>query len=85
VVLFGFSEKKLFRTLPTLLNKPMGFITKRLEKQFKDSPLQSSLPQPFVAEITRCGFTGACTFFIEFNINFKRGRGQIVVSISQVT
>jgi len=37
MVLFGFS-KKLFGTLPTLLKKPMGFITKLLEKQFKDSP-----------------------------------------------
>jgi len=38
MVLFGFLKKKLFGTLPTLLNKPMGFITKLLEKQFKDSP-----------------------------------------------
>jgi len=38
IVLFGFSKKKLFGTLPPLLNKPMGFITKLLEKQFKDSP-----------------------------------------------
>jgi len=38
MVSFGFSKKKLFGTLPPLLNKPMGFITKRLEKQFKDSP-----------------------------------------------
>jgi len=41
MVLFGFSKNKLFATLPPLLNKPMGFITKLLEKQFKDSPLQS--------------------------------------------
>jgi len=27
MVLFGFSKKKLFGTLPPLLNKPMGFIT----------------------------------------------------------
>jgi len=38
MVLFGFSKKKLFATLPPLLNKPMGFITKHLEKQFKDCP-----------------------------------------------
>jgi len=38
MVLFGFSKKKLFGTFPLLLNKPMGFITKLLEKQFKDSP-----------------------------------------------
>ena len=38
IVLFGFSKKKLFGTLPPLFNKPMGFITKFLEKQFKDSP-----------------------------------------------
>jgi len=42
MVLFGFSKKKLFGTLPSLLNEPMGFITKLLEKQFKDSPLQST-------------------------------------------
>ena len=35
---FGLSKKKLFGTLPPLLNKPMGFITKLLEKQFKVSP-----------------------------------------------
>jgi len=34
MVLFVFSKKKLFGTLPALLNKPMGFITKHLEKQF---------------------------------------------------
>jgi len=33
---FGFSKNKLFGTLPPLLNKPIGFITKLLEKQFKD-------------------------------------------------
>jgi len=38
IVLFGFSNKKLFGTLPPLLNKPTGFITKHLVKQFKDSP-----------------------------------------------
>jgi len=38
MVLFDFSKKRLFGTLPPLLNKPMGFITKLLEKQFKDSP-----------------------------------------------
>jgi len=38
MVLFGFSKKKLLGTLLHLLNKPMGFITKLLEKQFKDSP-----------------------------------------------
>jgi len=42
MVLFGYSKNKLFGTLPPLLNKPMGFITKLLEKQFKDSPLQST-------------------------------------------
>jgi len=31
-------KEKLFGTLPPLFNKPMGFITKLLEKQFKDSP-----------------------------------------------
>jgi len=41
MVLFGFSKKKLFDTLPPLLNKPMGFLTKLLEKQFKHSPPQS--------------------------------------------
>jgi len=38
MVSFGFSKKKLFGTLPPLLNEPVGFITKLLEKQFKDSP-----------------------------------------------
>jgi len=38
LVSFGFSEKKFFGTLPPLFNKPIGFITKLLEKQFKDSP-----------------------------------------------
>jgi len=38
MISFGFSKKKLFSTLPPLLNKPMCFITKLLEKQFKDSP-----------------------------------------------
>jgi len=38
MVPFGFSKKKLFGTLPPLLNMPMGFITKLLEKQLKDSP-----------------------------------------------
>jgi len=42
MVSFGFSKKKLFGTLPPLLNKPIGFITKLLEKQFKDSPQQST-------------------------------------------
>jgi len=32
IVLFGFSKKKLFGTLLPLLNKPMGFVTKLLEK-----------------------------------------------------
>jgi len=46
--LFAFSKKKLFGTLPPLLNKPMAtlgklkIITKLLEKQFKDSPQQST-------------------------------------------
>jgi len=35
MVLFGFSKKKLFGTLPLLLNKPMGFITKLLEESLK--------------------------------------------------
>jgi len=30
------------RSFPSLLNKPVGFITKLLKKQFKDSPLQST-------------------------------------------
>jgi len=38
MVLFGFSKQKLFSTLPPIWNKPMGFVTKLLEKQFKDSP-----------------------------------------------
>jgi len=38
IVLFGFSKEKFFGTFPPLLNKRMGFITKLLEKQFKDSP-----------------------------------------------
>jgi len=38
MVSFGFSKKKLFGTLSLLLIKPMGFIAKLLEKQFKDSP-----------------------------------------------
>jgi len=42
MILFGFSIKKLFATLPPLLNKPTGFITKLLEKQFTDSPEQST-------------------------------------------
>jgi len=42
MVLFGFSKKKPFGTLPPLLNKPTGFITKLLEEQFKDSPQQSA-------------------------------------------
>ena len=42
MVLFGFSKKKLFGTLPPLLNKPMGFMTRLLEKQFKDSHLPST-------------------------------------------
>jgi len=36
--LFGFSKNKVFGTIPPLMNKPMGFITKLLEEQFKDSP-----------------------------------------------
>jgi len=83
MVSFGFPKKKLFCTLPPLLNKPMGFITKFLEIQFKDSPYLStpnlSLPR------LRCGFIGTYIFFIEFSINFKPGRGQIVFSISQTT
>jgi len=42
MVSFGFSKKKLFGTLPPLLNKPKGFVTKLFEKQFKGSPLQST-------------------------------------------
>jgi len=38
MVSFDFSKNKLFGTLPPLLNKLMGFITKLLEKQLKDSP-----------------------------------------------
>jgi len=82
MVLFGFSKKKVFGTLPYLLNKPMGFITKLLENSSKVSLANYS--QPVVAEITRCGFIGTCIFFIEFSINFNRGRGQIVFSISQI-
>jgi len=32
------SQKRNFGTLPPFLNKPMGFITKHLEKHFKDGP-----------------------------------------------
>jgi len=42
MVLFGFLKMKLFGTLPPLLNKLVGFITKLLDKQFEDSPLQST-------------------------------------------
>jgi len=42
MISFGFSKKKLFGTLPLLLNKPLGFIAKRLEEQFKGSPEQST-------------------------------------------
>jgi len=35
MVLFGFTKKKLFGTLPSLLNKAMGFITKLLENSSK--------------------------------------------------
>jgi len=42
MVLFGFSKQKLFGTLPPLLNKPMGFITKLPEKTVQDNPLQST-------------------------------------------
>jgi len=38
MVLFGFSKKKHFGILVPPLNKPMRFITKLLEEQFKDSP-----------------------------------------------
>jgi len=38
MVLFGFSKKKPFDTLPPLLKKLMGFITELMEKKFKDSP-----------------------------------------------
>jgi len=38
MVSFGFSKKKLFGTLPPLLKKPVGFITKLWEKHFKGSP-----------------------------------------------
>jgi len=84
MVSFGFSKKKLFGTLPPLLNKRMGFMTKLLEKTLQRYSL-AKYSQPLAAEITRCSFIGACTFFIEFSINFKRRRGQIVFSISQTT
>jgi len=42
MILFVFSKTKHFGTLLPLLNKPMGFITKRLEKQFKNSRQQST-------------------------------------------
>jgi len=84
MVSFGFSKKKLLGTLPPLLNKPMGFITKLLEKTFQRQSL-AKYSQPGAAEITRCGFTGACTFLIELSINFKRRVRQIVFSISQTT
>jgi len=83
MVSFGFLNKKLFGTLPPLLNKPMGFITKLLEKQLKDAFAKYS--RCLVAKIMRCGFIAACILFIEFSINFKRGRGQNVFSISQIT
>jgi len=33
--------------------------------------------QPLVAEITRCGVIGACTFFIEFSINLNGVEGKL--------
>ena len=83
MVSFGFPKKKLFGTLPPILNKPKGFITNYWKNSSK-IVLSKVLPA-LAAEITRFGFIGACTFFIEFSINFKRGRGQIVFSISQTT
>jgi len=81
---FCFSKKKLFGTLPPLLNKPMVFITKLLEKQFKDSPLQCT-PNLSLQRLRAAVSLVHSHFFIEFSINFKRGRGQIVFSISQIT
>jgi len=54
----------------------MGFITKVLEKSSSKRVL-SKHSQPLLAEITRCGFFGTCTLFIDFSINFKRGRGKL--------
>jgi len=85
VVSFGFSKKKLCGTLSPLLNKPMDFITNSWKNSSKIVLCKIAYSQPLVAEIMRCGFIGACTFFIEFRINFKRSIGQIVVSISQIT
>jgi len=81
MVSFGFSKKKLFGTLPPLLNKPVGFITKLLEKQFKDSPWEST-SNPGCRDYA-LRFIGTCTFFIEFGINSKRARCQIVFSITK--
>jgi len=44
VVSFGFSKKKLFGTRPPLLNKPMDFITKLLEKNSSKIVLSNVLP-----------------------------------------
>jgi len=61
-----------------------GFHNKILGKTVQRLSLEK-YSQPRVAKIMRCGGIGACIFFIEFSINFKRGRGQTVFSISQTT
>jgi len=71
MVLFAFSKKELFGTLPLLFNKPQGFITKLLKKTVQRQSLAKS-SQPVIAEIMCCGFIGTCTLFIEFSIHFKR-------------
>jgi len=55
-----------------------------LEKTVQRQSL-AKYSQPLVAEITRWGFFGTCTFFIEFSIYFKWSREKIVFSISQTT
>ena len=81
IVLFGFSKKKLFGTLPPLLNKPMGFIAKHLENSSK-IVLSKVLPA------SRCRgyglwFHAYMHIFYWIQYNFKWGWGQIVFSISQ--
>jgi len=54
----------------------MGFITKLLEKQFKDSPQQST-PSLSLQRLRAAFFIGACTLFIEFSMNFKWVGGKL--------
>jgi len=63
IVSFGFSKKEPFGTLPPLLNKPMGFMTKPLEKTVHRQCL-AKYSQTLVAKILRFGFIGTYTFFL---------------------